>query len=217
MEQLGEHTINVTNMTSYLKTRACFANQLINFQSYQMLAEVEISMSRAEMDQFIQNQDRKVKLNDGSWINIFNFVTISDNGYTKVKKQYDDNKLVSDNRGIWNLKKPGRPSEQNSYIKQLDALPKLNGTQVKFQSWYPYWDDQFGFTICLGGPLHNSGINYQFLATKYAEYMNIMLQNVNKAIQQNVEQNFFKTDQNYRFTTTKQLIDSVIRSFNPGV
>jgi len=26
MEQLGEHTINVTNMTSYLKTRACFAN-----------------------------------------------------------------------------------------------------------------------------------------------------------------------------------------------
>lgn len=219
IEQLGKYDATGINIINYLYIRACFANQIINFQSYQMLTDVELSMSRAEMDKFIANQNKQLKLGNNNQASIFNFVTINNDGYNKVKKQYNDQKL-SDNRGIWNLKKPGQQSFQNSYI-QLCNLPKLNGTQVKFQSWYPYWDDQFGFTICLGGPLHNTGINYQFIATKYAEYMNTMLStlstNINKVIQQNVNDNFFRTDQNYRFTATKQLIDSVIRSFNPGV
>lgn len=216
IEQLGKYDAIGINIINYLYIRACFANQIINFQSYQMLTDVELSMSRVEMDKFIANQNKQLKLGNNNQASIFNFVTINNDGYNKVKKQYNDQKL-SDNRGIWNLKKPGQQSFQNSYI-QLCNFPKLNGTQVKFQSWYPYWDDQFGFTICLGGPLHNTGINYQFIATKYAEYMNTMLStlstNINKVIQQNVNDNFFRTDQNYRFTATKQLIDSMIQSFN---
>ena len=212
IEQLGRYDDSSSNIEHYLNFRACFANQVINFQSYQMLAEVEISMSRAEMDKFIANQNKQLKLGNNKEASIFNFVTINSDGYKKVSKQYNDNKLL-DNRGIWNLKKPSQLSIQNSYIQICD-LPKLNGTQVKFQSWYPYWDDQFGFTICLGGPLHNTGMNYQMVSLKYAEYMNTMLRNINKQVQQNIQQNFFKTDQSYRFNETKQLIDSMIQSFN---